>query len=292
MSSSKRSDDPVILPFDSKDKRSRKRGEQDRQRFDGKAALITGASDRGIGGAIAERLAREGADVFLIGLEKPKRLISQLTRIGNEVHTRQCDVRSAVDIQTAIDECISKLARIDVVVNNAGIEHPAAFGDLDESDWSTMLEVNLHGAIRVAQTALPHLESTRGVIVNVSSALALAGCAGFSIYSASKAGLLGFTQSLAMELAPRGVRAVAVAPALVETPTILEQIKTLPDSSKQLFEAIQPLGIGNRHDVASAVAFLASQEARWITGVTLPLGWSQAYPLPTAELIGELAKSA
>ena len=99
--------------------------------------------------------------------------------------------------------------------------------------------------------------------------------------------MIGFTQSLAVELAPRGVRVVAVAPALVQTETIHERVKSLSGQARRLFESVQPLGIGNRHEVAAAVAFLASPEARWITGVALPLGWSQAFPLPTAELIGD-----
>jgi NAD(P)-dependent dehydrogenase (short-subunit alcohol dehydrogenase family) len=119
------------------------------------------------------------------------------------------------------------------------------------------------------------------VIVNIASALGIAGCSTFAAYSASKAGLIGMTQSVAAELAPRGIRAVCVAPALVHTPMLHRHIDSqTPEIMKQI-EASHPLGVGTAHDVAAAVAFLASHEARWITGVTLPLGWLPAFPLPS-----------
>ncbi len=254
-------------------------------RFAGQVALITGASDKGIGGAIAERLAREGAAISIAGLDEPKRLVKRLERLDQGVVYSACDVTASDDVRRAIDATLEEFGKIDVLVNNAGVEIARPLGKFSESEWKKQLEVNLNGAIAMSQAALDHLTEPGGVIVNIASALGLGGCSGFSIYSASKAGLIGFTQSIAWELAPRGIRAVAVAPALVHTPMIHKHIGNLSEEDRKQIERSHPLGVGSPHDVASAVAFLASDEARWITGVTLPLGFAQHYPLPTQSMM-------
>jgi len=251
------------------------------ERFSDKIVVITGASDRGIGGAIAERFAREGAGIALFSPDRPQRLTKMLERIDCEFRWCDCDVTKSKEVADAIDETMSELSQIDILVNNAGIEIARPFEEFKEDDWRHVLDVNLNGVIEVTQATLKFLPEPGGVIVNVSSALSLAGCPGFSIYSASKAGLNGLTQSLAWELAPRGVRVVGVAPGLVHTPMIHKHIEHLTPEVMQRIEACHPLGIGMPHDVAGAVAFLASNDASWITGVTLPLGWSNGFPLPT-----------
>lgn len=257
-----------------------------RPRFAQKVALITGASDRGIGGEIAVRLASEGAAVALISRRETPRLMKKLSRYEHgAVHTRG-DVTKPGDVARAIDDCMGEFGKIDIIVNNAGVELARPLEKFNDADWRALLEVNLHGAIAVSKAAIPHLAEPGGVIVNVASALGLAGCSGFSIYSASKAGLIGFTQSLAWELAPRGIRVVAVAPGLVHTPMVHKHIDQLTPEIWQQIEACHPLGMGRPDDVAAAVAFLASNDARWITGITLPLGFAQHYPLPTAPLMG------
>lgn len=180
---------------------------------------------------------------------------------------------------------MEEFGKIDILVNNAGVEIARPFHKFTEQQWRQLLAVNLDGAIAMTHAVLGRLTEPGGVVINIASALGLGGCAGFSIYSASKAGLIGFTQSLAWELAPRRIRVVAVAPGLVHTPMIHKHIEHLSPEDRKQVEACHPLGIGSPHDVASAVAFLASEEARWITGVTLPLGWSQHYPLPTKSLM-------
>ena len=255
-------------------------------RFAGKVALVTGASDRGIGGEIAVRLAREGAAVAMISRSVPERLLKKVNRFKHgAVHTAG-DVTRSADVKRAIDQCLTQFGKLDVVVNNAGVELARSLDKFDEAEWRQLLDVNLNGAIAVSQAVLAHLTSPGGVIVNIASALGLGGCPGFTIYSASKAGLIGFTQSLAWELAPKGIRVVAVAPGLVHTPMIHKHVDQLTPDIWAKIEACHPLGMGRPDDVAAAVAFLASADARWITGITLPLGWAYHYPLPTGQMMG------
>jgi NAD(P)-dependent dehydrogenase (short-subunit alcohol dehydrogenase family) len=254
-------------------------------RFAGKVALVTGASDRGIGGEIAVRLAREGASVALVSRRVPERLLKKVNRFEHgSLHTAG-DVTKNDDVKRAIDDCMEEFGKIDVVVNNAGVEIARSLDRFDDDQWRQLIDVNLNGAIAVTKAALPYLTSPGGVIVNVASALGLGGCAGFSVYSASKAGLIGFTQSLAWELSPKGIRVVAVAPGLVHTPMIHKHVAHLTPEVWAQIEACHPLGMGRPDDVAAAVAFLASSDARWITGITLPLGWAQHYPLPTGQFM-------
>jgi NAD(P)-dependent dehydrogenase (short-subunit alcohol dehydrogenase family) len=251
-------------------------------RFAGKVALVTGAGDRGIGGEIAVRLASEGAAVAILSRHEPPRLLKKLGKFGHgAVHTLG-DVTKPADIARALDDCLGQLGKLDVVVNNAGVEIARPLEQFSDEDWRALLDVNLGGAIGVSKAALAHLPQG-GVIVNIASALGLGGCPGFAVYSASKAGMMGFTQSLAWEVAPKGIRVVAVAPALVHTPMVHKHIAQLTPEIWAQIEACHPLGMGQPDDVAAAVAFLASADARWITGVTLPLGWAPHYPLPTAQ---------
>jgi len=252
-------------------------------RFAGKVALITGASDHGIGGAIAGRLANEGAAVALASRSEPKRLREQLERRHRPTAYLCCDVTREEQVRAAVADCVARFGGIDVLVNNAGVEHVCRLEELEDAALTEILNTNLMGSIRMARAVLPHLRSPGGVIVNVSSALSLGGCAGFSIYSASKAGLNGFTQSLAWELAPRGLRVVAVAPGVVLTNMATKYREQLSPQALDKLRESHPLDVGLASDVAAAAAFLASDEARWITGITLPLGWVPSLLLPAAE---------
>jgi NAD(P)-dependent dehydrogenase (short-subunit alcohol dehydrogenase family) len=249
-------------------------------RFVGKVAVVTGANHRGIGGAIALRLAREGAAVMLLGPEEPGELIEQISQLQRGALWCNCDVTRPQDIEQAREACVDEFGGIDVVVNNAGIDLAEPFENLTEDRWQQLLDVNLSGVVRVSRTMIAPLEKRGGVMVNISSASAMGGSAGLAAYSATKAGINGLTQSLALELAPRGVRVVGVAPALVRTPRAARHVQSLTSEAWQKLQDCHPLGIGVTQDVAAAVAFLASNEARWITGVTLPLGWMPSYPLP------------
>jgi 3-oxoacyl-[acyl-carrier protein] reductase len=252
-----------------------------RGRFTDKVALVTGASDRGIGGAIARRLASEGASIAALSRHRPEQLIRRITRRKGQIEFLEGDVCREDDVARMMDATIKRFGRLDIVINNAGMETLNPLDEMTDARWHEVLDVNLTGAMRVSRAALPLLPSPGGVIVNIASALALGGCEGFTAYSASKAGLIGFTQALAMELAYKKQRVVAVAPALVLTPMSRQYLKDATEETWNRVQDSNPLGVGLPEDVAAAVAFLASHEAQWITGITLPLGWFSTFALPT-----------
>lgn len=249
-------------------------------RFENKVAIITGPSENGIGGAIAERLAEEGCALALWGVEVPKRLLKRFKRRDVPHIWTHCDITDSDAVVQAVDHCMSEFGKIDIVVNNAGVEFSGPLERVDDDAWEKLLAVNLTGAMKVSRGCLPYLAEPGGVIINIASALGHAGCFGYQAYSASKAGLIGMTKSLAMELAPRGIRSVCIAPAMVATPMVLKYQNVMDTETKNKIDAAHPLGIGSPHDIAAAAAFLASDEARWISGVSLPMGWLSQYPLP------------
>jgi 3-oxoacyl-[acyl-carrier protein] reductase len=236
--------------------------------LDGKKALITGAS-RGIGRAIAVTFAQEGADVALMATNQEllAAVAEELRGSGRKVSVHACDVRDADAVSAQVDAAKDALGGLDIVVNNAGVTADQLLLRLKDDDWQRCLDVNLTGAFRVTKAASRALlKSKHGRIINISSVVGLTGNAGQSAYAASKAGLVGFTKSVAQELASRGITVNAIAPGFIETDMTA---KLTPEQQAAIAQKI-PLGrVASPLDVAWAAVFLASDRAAYITGEVL-----------------------
>lgn len=238
-------------------------------RFENQVAVITGAG-RGIGHAIAVRLASEGARVASVS-----RTEANAQKTADEInaaHTDRAkayavDVADHAAVQEAGARIIEDFGRVDILVNNAGVTRDGLSMRLSLDDWDTVLNTNLKGAFNWVQALQRTMIRQRsGRIVNISSVIGLIGNAGQANYAASKAGLIGFTKSLARELASRGITVNAVAPGLIET----DMTAVLSDDLRKAILGKIPLAkLGEPADIASAVAFLASNEAKYITGQVL-----------------------
>ena len=235
-------------------------------RLDGKRALVTGAS-RGIGRAIALRLAAEGASVavnYHSGADEAASVVSEITASGGSAIAFQASVASAEEANRLVDATVEALGGIDILVNNAGITRDNLLMRLSEDDWDAVLDTNLKGAFLCTKAAIrPMLRQRSGRIVNMSSIVAITGNPGQANYTAAKAGLIGFTKTIAREVASRGITVNALAPGFIET----QMVEAIPeDLRKQILERI-PLGqFGTPDDVARSVVFLASDDGAYITG--------------------------
>ena len=235
-------------------------------RLDGKRALVTGAS-RGIGRAIALRLAAEGASVavnYHSGEDEAASVVSEITASGGSAIAFQASVASAEEANRLVDATVEALGGIDILVNNAGITRDNLLMRLSEDDWDAVLDTNLKGAFLCTKAAIrPMLRQRSGRIVNMSSIVAITGNPGQANYTAAKAGLIGFTKTIAREVASRGITVNALAPGFIET----QMVEAIPeDLRKQILERI-PLGqFGTPDDVARSVVFLASDDGAYITG--------------------------
>jgi 3-oxoacyl-[acyl-carrier protein] reductase len=228
--------------------------------LEGRRALVTGGS-RGIGRAIAEELARAGASV-VVGYRSGKEDAEEVaSAIGGSAV--QADVGSDDDARRLVDEA----GELDVLVNNAGVTRDGLLARMPDEDWETVLRTNLYGAFHTCRAASRGMMRRRGgAIVNVTSVVGIHGNPGQTNYAASKGGIIGFTKALARELAPRGVRANAIAPGYIDTALT----DVLPEGVTAAILTNTPLGrLGEPRDVAGAVRFLCSDEASFITGEVL-----------------------
>lgn len=232
--------------------------------LNGKVALVTGSA-RGIGRAIVEKLMTLGCNAVVADVldEAGQATVAELSTRGEALYVH-CDVTSGADCQAAIVQTIERFGQLDILVNNAGITKDTLIIKMDETAWDRVLNINLKGAFLMSQAAAKVMTKARsGRIINISSVVGLMGNFGQANYSASKAGLIGLTKSVAKELAGRNVTCNAVAPGYIQT----EMTEHLSDAAKEAFLSVVPLKRpGRPADVAAAVAFLASDDAAYVTG--------------------------
>jgi 3-oxoacyl-[acyl-carrier protein] reductase len=233
-----------------------------------KVALITGAS-QGIGRDTALALAEAGAKVAVAARneEKLSALVSEIASKGGEALAVKMDVADAEQVKSGFKQTLEKFGRLDILVNNAAITRDGLAMRMKADDWDAVLRTNLTGAHLCSQQALPIMMKARaGRIINITSVVAQSGNAGQANYVAAKAGLIGLTKAIAIEIASRNITVNAVAPGFIETP----MTDVLPDKVKEDLKTRIPLGrMGAGRDVAAAIVFLASDEAGYITGHVL-----------------------
>ena len=233
----------------------------------GRVALVTGAS-RGIGRAIAERLAAQGALVVAAARgEHAQPVAETIAAAGGTAEAVSLDVTEEGAAARLVASTLERHTRIDILVNNAGIARDQLMLRMKREDWDAVLATNLTGAFALTQAVLkPMIRQHGGRIISISSVVAQRGNAGQANYAASKAGLIGFTKAVALEVASRGITVNVVAPGLIET----DMTRTLTDEGREEWASQIPLGrLGTPADIASAVCFLASDEASYITGHVL-----------------------
>jgi 3-oxoacyl-[acyl-carrier protein] reductase len=231
-------------------------------------AVVTGAG-RGIGRAIALKFAAEGADVACISrtAENSEKVAAEVRALGRKAWAHALDVADAAGVAAAAEKILAECGRVDILVNNAGVTRDGLLMRMSDTDWDTVLGTNLKGAFLVTRAFCRSMIKQRsGRIINISSVIGLIGNAGQCNYAASKAGLIGFTQSAAREMASRGITVNALAPGFIETDMTAALGEEL---RKELLKRIPMSSLGQPEDIAAAALFLASPGARYITGQVL-----------------------
>ncbi len=231
-------------------------------------ALVTGAA-QGIGKAVALLLARNGADIVVsdINLEKAEETAKEVQVLGRKALAIKVDVAKSNDVDKMVQAILAQFGHIDILINNAGIARDKLILRMTEEDWDVVLNINLKGTFNCTKAVVRHMSKQKsGKIVNIASVVGEMGNAGQGNYAASKAGVIGFTKTIAREFAQRGINVNAIAPGYIETP----MTDALPDKVKEDLKRLIPMDrLGKPEDVAEAVLFLVSESANYITGQVL-----------------------
>jgi NAD(P)-dependent dehydrogenase (short-subunit alcohol dehydrogenase family) len=255
-------------------------------RFDGKGVIVTGAG-RGIGRAIAQRFASEGADVMCVG--RTVEPLEETVTLCGSGFAHAADVSVSADVGGLVDAALARWDRIDVLVNNAGIDDETPFLDMEEENWDAVIATNLKGPFVVSQlVARAMAEQGGGVILHNASIDASGGDGPFASYNASKAGILGLNRTMAVELAPHGIRVNAVSPGFTHTDMTERAVgPKLMDYLLHDFDRVPMRRLVKPEEIAAAFAFLASDDASGITGINLTVdcgltaNWYILETLPT-----------
>jgi NAD(P)-dependent dehydrogenase (short-subunit alcohol dehydrogenase family) len=246
-------------------------------RFMDKVVWLTGAAS-GLGAATAKAFAAEGAKVFAVDVNEAKlsEVVESIRQTGGRAEGGRCDVADSGSVHDAVALAVERFGGIDVLVNAAGLGRSARLEEIDEAEWNRVLGVNLTGPFNTVKAALPHLLARpKANIVNVASSAGLRGQAYAAHYAASKAGLVSFTRTIALEFASRGLRANCLAPAGIKSPFIRNFIPR-PDFEPSLvsyYSPPVPHQLSDAADVAKAILFLASDDVPAITGSVLVADW-------------------
>ena len=242
----------------------------------GKVALVTGAG-RGIGKEIALTLAQNGATVIVNyngSKESAEAVVNEITANGGSAEAVQCNVSDFTASEEFVKEILAKYKKVDILVNNAGVTKDNLIMRMSEADYDAVLDINLKGAFNmIRHLSRSFIKQKSGKIINISSVSGVMGNAGQANYSASKAGLIGLTKSVARELASRGICVNAVAPGFIDT----DMTKALSDDAKAGLNGMIPMGkMGNTKDVANLVLFLAGNNSDYITGQVISVDGGMA----------------
>ncbi|OKL38878.1 3-oxoacyl-[acyl-carrier-protein] reductase [Pontibacter flavimaris] len=237
--------------------------------LEGKVALITGAS-KGIGRAIAQQFVEHGAQVaftYLSSVEKGQQLEQELAAGGGKVKGYRSDASDYTQAEQLVEDVVKEFGKIDVVVNNAGITRDGLLMRMNEEQWDAVMNVNLKSVFAVTKAATKHMMRAKsGSVINITSVVGIKGNAGQANYAASKAGIIGFTKSVALELGSRNIRCNAIAPGFIETEMTGELDQKVVDEWRK---AIPLKRGGTPEDVAKAAVFLASDDSAYISGQVL-----------------------
>ena len=237
-------------------------------KLENKKSLITGAS-RGIGRTITEKFIAEGSEIWGLDIREPEDLQDWVKKTGGKLHWINADLGKTAEVEAVIETALKESGGFDILVNNAGITKDNLSFRMSIEDWQKVLDINLTAAFLIARTVGRDMIKKRsGSIVNMASVIGIHGNGGQANYSASKAGLIGVTKSLANEMASRNVRVNALAPGFIES----DMTAALPeDARKKMLDGIPLKRTGTQNDVAEAALFFASDSSSYITGQVLPV---------------------